>query len=103
MARFVTVAKTSDVEPGQVKYISVEDYQLAICNVDGAFHCIENVCTHDGGALDQGELLDDVIECPRHGGRFNVVTGQAVHMPAVAPVEVFPVKIEGDEIKVGID
>jgi 3-phenylpropionate/trans-cinnamate dioxygenase ferredoxin component len=103
MPIFVTVAKTTDIEPGQVKYVAVDDYQLAICNVDGTFHCIENVCTHDGGALNQGYLQGDVIECPRHGGRFNVISGKAVHMPAVAPVEVFPVKVEGDEVKVSLD
>jgi nitrite reductase/ring-hydroxylating ferredoxin subunit len=102
-ATFVTVAKTSDIEPGRVKYVQVEDFVLAVCNVDGVFYCIEDTCTHDGGPLDQGHLNGDVIECPRHGGRFNVVTGKAVRMPAVAGVETFPVKVEGDEIKVSLD
>jgi len=60
MSRFVTVAKTTDIRPGQVKYAEAEDYRLAICNVDGTFYCIENMCTHDGGALNQGELRGDI-------------------------------------------
>ena len=101
--KFITVARTHEIEPGRVKYVEVEDYRLAICNVNGTFYCIEDTCTHDGGRLNQGQLSGDVIECPRHGGRFHVVTGRAVRMPAVAAVETFPVKVEGDEIKVGLD
>jgi 3-phenylpropionate/trans-cinnamate dioxygenase ferredoxin subunit len=100
---FVTVAKTTDVQPGKVKYVEVDDYRLAICNVDGTFYCIEDTCTHDGGSLDQGELRGEIIECPRHGGRFNVCSGKAVRMPAVAPVETFPVMVEGNEIKVALE
>lgn len=100
---FVSVAKTTDVPPGTVKYVEVDDMRLAICNVDGTFYCIEDVCTHDGGSLDQGCLLGDIIECPRHGGRFNVASGRAVRMPAVAPVETFDVKVEDDEIMISLD
>jgi len=100
---YVAVAKTDDILPGEVKYVEANDYRLAICNVNGSFYCIEDTCTHDGGPLGQGSLLDDVIECPRHGARFNVVTGKVTRMPAVSPVETFPVKIEGDAILVGLD
>jgi 3-phenylpropionate/trans-cinnamate dioxygenase ferredoxin subunit len=101
--RFVTVATTTDIAPGSVKYVEIEDYRLAICNVGGAFYCIEDVCTHDGGPLDQGNLEGDIIECPRHGARFNVTSGAVVRMPAVAPVETYEVRIEGTDIKVGLD
>ncbi len=103
MSTFVTVARTTDIKPGQVKYVTVEDYRLAICNVDGTFYCIEDTCTHDGGPLNQGTLVGEIIECPRHGGRFDVRTGKAVRMPAVSPVESFPVTVEGDEVKVSLD
>ena len=101
--RFVTIAKTTDVAPGSVKYVEVEDYRLAICNVGGVFYCIEDVCSHDGGPLDQGHLEGDVIECPRHGARFNVTSGKVTRMPAVAPVETYAVRVEGTDIKVGLD
>ncbi len=103
MPTFVTVARTADIPPGRVKYVEVEDYQLAICNVDGEFYCIEDVCTHDGGRLDQGGLMGAVIECPRHGARFDVRTGKVLRMPAVVPIETFPLQVEGDAIKVALD
>lgn len=100
---YVTVARTSDIRPGEVKNVETDDYELAICNVNGSFYCIENTCTHDGGRLDQGSLAGEIIECPRHGARFNVITGDVVRMPAVTPVETYPVKVEGGNIMVDLD
>ncbi len=103
MAEFTKVTKTGDIEPGKVKVYDVAGKQIAICNVDGTFYAIDDVCTHDGGSLDQGELMGDQIECPRHGALFDVKTGKALTLPAVAPVQSYPVQVDGDDIKVEVD
>jgi 3-phenylpropionate/trans-cinnamate dioxygenase ferredoxin component len=100
---YVTVARTGEIAPGRVKCVDVEDFHLAVCNVGGVIYCVENTCTHDGGPLDQGELVGDIIECPRHGARFNVTNGKVVRMPAVAALETFPVAVVGDEIRVELE
>ena len=71
---------------------------VLLCNVDGEIYAIEDVCTHDGGELDQGELEDCRIMCPRHGAYFDVKTGQALTLPAILPVPTYEVRIEGDDI-----
>ncbi len=81
----------------------VGDRDVAVCNVNGAFYAIDDLCTHDGGSLDQGELDGQQIECPRHGARFDVTTGEAVQLPAFEPVETYPVRVEGDTIEVGVE
>ncbi len=103
MAEFHKIAKTGDLAPGEVGVYEVEGHRVALCNVDGEFYAIEDVCTHDGGSLDQGDLEGDEIECPRHGARFNVRTGEATLMPAVMPVQTFPIKIEGNQVFVGTE
>ena len=103
MADFVKVAATGDIAPGKVSVYEVAGRQIAVCNVDGTFYAIDDVCTHDGGSLDQGELLGDEIECPRHGALFDVKTGRALTLPAVAPVRSYPVQVNGDHIMVEID
>jgi 3-phenylpropionate/trans-cinnamate dioxygenase ferredoxin subunit len=103
MAAFVTVAKTSDVEPGKVRVYEVNGRRIALCNVGGTFYAIDDVCTHDGGPLDQGVLEGDQIECPRHGARFDVKTGRALTLPAVMPVRSYPVQVEGDEVRVAVE
>ena len=100
MAEFVKVTRTDEVSPGQAKAYDVDGRRIALCNVDGAYYAIDDVCTHDGGSLDQGQLEGDQIECPRHGARFDVKTGRAVTLPAVVPVQSYPVRVAGDEIEV---
>jgi 3-phenylpropionate/trans-cinnamate dioxygenase ferredoxin subunit len=99
---FVTLAKASEVVPGQVKVYEVQGRRIALCNVDGTFYAIDDVCTHDGGPLDQGELVGHQIECPRHGARFDVRSGRALALPAVMPVRSYPVLVENGVVKVGL-
>ena len=103
MADFVKVAITDDIAPGKVNVYEVAGRQIAVCNVDGTFYAIDDVCTHDGGPLDQGELVGDEIECPRHGACFDVKTGKALTLPAVLPVRSYPVQVNGDEIMVEVE
>jgi 3-phenylpropionate/trans-cinnamate dioxygenase ferredoxin subunit len=96
------VSRLGDPEPGKVKVIVAGNEELALCNVGGLYYAIEDVCTHDGGPLDQGELDGMEIECPRHGARFDVCTGRATCLPAIMPVKTFPVKVEEEEIFVEV-
>jgi 3-phenylpropionate/trans-cinnamate dioxygenase ferredoxin subunit len=75
---------------------------VLLCNVAGTVYAIEDVCTHDGGELDQGELEGCRIMCPRHGAYFDVTTGAALTLPAILPVETFPVRVEAGEIFVDV-
>lgn len=96
MAEF-RVARLSDIAPGTTKVVYAGEVELMLCNVDGAIYAVEDVCTHDGGPLDQGELEGPCIVCPRHGATFDVRTGAVVTLPAVLPIGTFPVRVDSDE------
>ena len=98
---FVTVAKVGEIPPGGVKIVRLDDREIAIFHVDGDYYAMDDVCTHDGGPLAEGVLEDHVIECPRHGARFDIRTGAVLAMPATAPVPTYSVRVEGNEIQVG--
>jgi len=100
---YVKAANVREIAPGRVKVVEVQDEDVALCNVNGEIYAVANVCTHDGGPLGEGHLLGDEIECPRHGARFNVRTGQVKSLPAIIPIPIFKVKIEGDDILVEVD
>ncbi len=100
MSEYVKVASVSDVPLGQARVVQVGETRVALCHVDGAFYAIDDVCTHDGGDLGDGELDGDQIECPRHGARFDVRTGKATAFPAVHPVGTWPVRVEGNDVLV---
>jgi 3-phenylpropionate/trans-cinnamate dioxygenase ferredoxin component len=98
MAEWVKVGEIGNLAPGQVKVIVPRGERIALANVDGEYFAIDDVCTHDGGPLDQGEVIGNQIECPRHGARFDVRSGKAVTLPAIFPVKTYPVKVEGNDI-----
>jgi 3-phenylpropionate/trans-cinnamate dioxygenase ferredoxin subunit len=103
MTTWQTVAKTSDVPLQRVAVFEVGDHEVAVCNVEGQYYAIDDLCTHDFGPLDQGELEDAEIECPRHGARFDVRTGAATQLPAFQPVATHDVRVEGDSLQVGVE
>lgn len=100
MGEFVTVAKTSEIVPGTVKVVRVNDVPIGVANVDGEFYAFADVCTHDDGPVAEGELDGYQIECPRHGARFDIRTGAVKLLPAVVPIPVYPLQVVGDEIQV---
>ncbi len=99
MGEFVRVAGAADVKPGHGVVAEVNGKTLAVFNVDGTFHAIDNTCVHRGGPLGEGDLEGNVVSCPWHGWQFNVATGECVKNPS-AKVEVYQVKVEGDDVKV---
>ncbi len=96
------VGGISEIPVGSTNSFEINGKKIAVCNVSGSFHAIEDVCTHDGAPLDQGTLEGNLITCPRHGAKFDVITGEAVGMPAVVPVKTFEIEIEDDVIFVNI-
>jgi 3-phenylpropionate/trans-cinnamate dioxygenase ferredoxin subunit len=93
------VAALSEIAPGTTKRVELAGLSMLLCNVDGAVYAIEDVCTHDGGPLDQGELEGTCVVCPRHGATFDVRSGDPT-MPAVMPVATFPVDVRGEDVYV---
>ena len=100
MTDFVKVAELNELQPGQRKMIDFEDVTVALINVEGEYYCIEDLCTHDGGPVAEGEIDGFSIECPRHGALFDIRDGSVLSMPAVVPIPTYEVRIEGDDILV---
>jgi 3-phenylpropionate/trans-cinnamate dioxygenase ferredoxin subunit len=92
------VARKSAIAAGEMQRIAVDGVPVLLCNVEGELYAVEDVCTHDGGALDGGVLEANTIRCPRHGALFDVTTGRALTLPAVMPLPTYAVRLDGDEI-----
>ena len=97
---FVTVARVGEIPSGGVKVLRLGDQEIAVFHLAGAYYAMDDICTHDGGPLAEGTIEDHVIECPRHGARFDIRTGAVLSMPATVPVATYPVRVEGNEIQV---
>jgi 3-phenylpropionate/trans-cinnamate dioxygenase ferredoxin subunit len=101
-AKFVKVGRVSDVPEGRAEIFDVDDRKIAVFRLNDGFYAIEDICTHDGGPLAEGEVEEDVVICPRHGARFSIRTGAALSFPAVTPVETYPVKVEEGDLLIGL-
>lgn len=101
--QFVPVARVEDVPLGEVRVFDTEYQRLVVCNVDGTFYAIEDVCTHDGGPLGEGILEGVAIECPRHGAQFDVRTGEVLLPPAVVSIQNYPVRVENGMVLVELE
>ncbi len=97
---FVTVAKVGDLNPGEMMYVEVGDEPVCLINLDGEFFALNDVCTHQEASLSDGEIVGDEVECPLHGGAFDIRTGQPAAFPVVVPVETYKVRVVGDEVQV---
>lgn len=98
MHNYVKIARADEIAPGQKKTVEVDGVEVVIANVDGEFYAVEDVCTHDGGPLGDGDLEGCQLICPRHGARFDVRTGKALTLPAFEPVATYTVKVQDGDI-----
>jgi len=99
-AAFYTVAKTGELAPGEMTYVEVGEEPVCLINLDGQFFAISDICTHQEASLSDGTIIGDEIECPLHGGAFDIRTGQPVSMPVVTAVDTYQVRVVGDEVQV---
>ena len=65
---------------------------------DDTFHATDGLCTHEKVHLADGLVMDDIIECPKHNGRFNYKTGAARGAPVCVDLKTYPVKVEGGSV-----
>ena len=101
--RFMTVAKVGEIPEGGVKVVRVDDDPVAVFHVGGQYYALADLCTHDGGELSDGEVDGHVVECARHGARFDIRTGAVLAMPATAAVPRHAVRVIGDQIQVACE
>ncbi len=102
MTDFVQVAKKSDLpDPGK-RTVEVDDRLVVLLHVDGQFYCIDDVCTHDGGPLGDGQLCGFELACPRHGAKFDIRNGHVLTMPATENTGSYETKVIGDDVFVRI-
>ena len=102
MPEFVRVARTDEIPPGTAKLIEVGGKEIALFNVGGSFHAIDNTCTHVGGPLCEGELDGHEVTCPWHGAVFDVTTGNVLGPPAGESVGRYDVRVAGPDIEVEV-
>jgi len=89
-----------DIGPSSMKVVDVDGEKVCVINTDRNYYTIGNVCTRVGGPLDEGTLVGFEVECPWHGSKFDIRTGEPNKPPTMRAVARYEVKIEVNDILV---
>jgi 3-phenylpropionate/trans-cinnamate dioxygenase ferredoxin subunit len=99
MSDLVRVASVDEIPINSSKLVEIDNVRIALFNLNGEYYAIEDVCTHDGGPLVEGEIVNGhEVRCPRHGARFDIRTGAALSMPAFEATTAYDVYIQGEDL-----
>ncbi|MDP6447574.1 MAG: non-heme iron oxygenase ferredoxin subunit [Pirellulaceae bacterium] len=99
MPEYTRVAAFDELPDGGKLLVELDDRLVVLFRLGDDVHCLDDVCTHDGGPLAEGGLTaDGCIACPRHGAKFEIRTGKALTMPATEDTITHGVKVEDGAI-----
>jgi 3-phenylpropionate/trans-cinnamate dioxygenase ferredoxin subunit len=99
----VTTIRASDIPVGGLAAVDVGGTRIAIANVDGTYYAFDEACTHERCSLvEEGELAGATVTCVCHGSQFDVRTGRVLAPPARLPVKVYPIRVEGDVLRIEV-
>ena len=98
MPDFEEIASTDEFGSLDRLEVFVDDVPVLLIRLDDQYLAIEDVCTHDGQPLTAGCIENGEIVCPRHGARFDLLTGKALCMPATKPIQTFEIEVRDSKI-----
>lgn len=100
MSYLVKVCKIIDVAPGEMKSFTLPELiePVAVFNLDGTIYVTNDECTHFVASLTEGYFEGEVVECPLHGGSFNIKTGEPMSRPCEIPLQTYQVVLESDDV-----
>ena len=99
---FVKAATVQEVPAGKSKQVKVGGKTIALFNVDGTFHALDDACPHRGASLWEGSVAGGEVTCPWHGARFSLATGAHQCPPAARGVTCYKVQVVGDEVQIDV-
>lgn len=99
---YVKVADLAELEPDEPRRVRVDDIALVLVKIAGEIFAVSDSCTHEDAQLADGFIEGCSIECPRHGALFDLKTGEALTLPAVKPLQTYPVRVDGAAVLVGL-
>jgi MocE subfamily Rieske [2Fe-2S] domain protein len=98
----IFAGSADDFEDEDIEQLKVGPLAIAVYRAKGEFYATQDLCTHEHAYLSDGVLIDCVVECPFHQGRFDVRTGAALSPPVIIPVKIYPLKIVDGKIYVNV-
>ena len=103
MGDWVDVCATDDIDEEDVMRFDRDGRSFAIYrSPENSFHATDGFCTHENVHLSQGLVMDNIIECPKHNGRFDYRTGEAKGAPVCVNLKTYPVRVVGGRVQIEV-
>lgn len=99
---FLEACMAAELPPGRMRCVDLKGRRILLANVEGSVFAVDDTCTHEEASLSTGVLKGELVKCPLHNSRFNVRTGEALEEPAEENLRIYPVRVEGGCILVGV-
>jgi 3-phenylpropionate/trans-cinnamate dioxygenase ferredoxin component len=97
---FVDICAIGDIDLEDVMRFDHGGRSFAVYrSPEDTFHATDGLCSHENVHLSGGLVMDHVIECPKHNGRFDYRTGQALSAPVCIHLKTYPVRIEAGRVQ----
>ena len=98
MSTWIDVCSETDIDEEDLIIFKHNGVHYAIYNTPKGFFATNAMCTHEKQSLEEGIVIDCIIECPLHGGRFDICTGKALTAPVYLDLQTYPVKNENGRL-----
>ncbi len=93
--QFVPIGAADDIAPGTMKRFEIDGHPVLVANIGGRYWAVDDTCTHEEASLAGGALKGEIVKCPLHGARFNIMTGKVLEEPAERDLRTYRVKVDG--------
>jgi 3-phenylpropionate/trans-cinnamate dioxygenase ferredoxin subunit len=104
MSNWVKACEINDVENEDVIRFDHGGKTFAVYrSPDDSFYATDGMCTHEKVHLADGLVMDHIVECPKHNGRFDYRTGEARGAPVCVNLRTYPVKVEDGAVFLGLE
>lgn len=94
----IRVARADELPPGRMRRLDVGKLRILLANVGGTFYATDDTCSHEDASLSSGSLQGEWVQCPLHGSRFNVRTGEVADEPAEVNLRTYAVHVDGNDV-----
>jgi len=97
---YTLVSNINEISTSNIKPITIAGKEILIINYDNQYYVINRKCTHFGGDLSRGKLVDGIITCPNHGSKFDIKSGKSISGPKIGFLKLSTKDIKTYNLKV---
>lgn len=99
---YYPVCPSNELSAGERLLVEIDGNVIVLFCISDHYYAIDNLCSHEDNELEEGDLEGYELTCPHHGARFDIRTGKALSLPAVADINSYPVRIKDGQVEIGI-